>query len=75
VEVNKTSVIPLIDDRSLRSSFKRIKLNLTDGDNFYIIDKPHIFIDDIMEKQLKSLKILFEKYPNLKFKFTFKKYM
>lgn len=69
-----TTITPIYDQR-MKWSFKMIKLSLADGQTIMIIDKPQIFYKEILNKPSKTLKILFEKYPDLKSKLTSEKYI
>lgn len=73
INTNEIFIITPICDQRMKWSFKMINLTLTNGETITIIDKPQTFIEDIMNKQSKSLKILFEKYPDLKSKLTSEK--
>jgi hypothetical protein len=64
---NIVKITPVTDNR-MKWSFKMIEFTLIDGRTFMIIDKPKTFIQDVMNKPSKTLKMLFAKYPELKSK-------
>lgn len=67
-------ITPVTDNR-LKWSFKMIEFTFSDGSTIMIIDKPQTFIEDLMHKPSKTLKKLFEAYPELKNKLRPRKYI
>jgi hypothetical protein len=59
-----------ITDKLYRWSFNMIEVQLTDGTNFFLIDKPNHFKADIMGRQSKTIKHLLAEYPELDEKVT-----
>jgi hypothetical protein len=59
-----------ITDNLYRWSFSMIEVSLTDGTNFFLIDKPNHFFADIFGKPSKTLTLLTKEYPELDEKIT-----
>jgi hypothetical protein len=75
INPNDIFIITPVTDNRMKWSFKMIEFTFKNGSTIMVIDKPQTFIEDLMQKPSKTLKKLFEAYPELKTKLRTRKFI